>query len=111
MKKISFIDFARRDQVGEQVFVNERDNMSKSAQYSVHSAMDGYWVVDRDSELVACSNFEAARLVAALMNGDVAALAAGSREAADACLEAVLELFRPFRRAGRPMAAVAIPQL
>jgi hypothetical protein len=73
--------------------------------------MDGYWVVDGDSELVACTDFEAARLVAALMNGDVAALAAVASAAADACLESVLETFRPLRRDGRPMVACPIPLL
>jgi len=73
--------------------------------------MDGHWVVDSDSELVACADFEAARLVAALMNGELAALAAVASDAADACLESVLEIFRPLRREGRPMAAFPIPLL
>ena len=73
--------------------------------------MDGYWVVDRDRDLVACANIETARLVAALMNGDVSALETPVTEDADACLEAVLETFRPLRREGRPMAPYPIPLL
>lgn len=91
--------------------MNERDNMKKSATYSVHCAMDGYWVVDSDSELVGCSDLDAARLVAALMNGDLSALDAGATDVVDACLLAVLETFRPLRREGRPMVAIPVPLL
>jgi hypothetical protein len=89
--------------------VNERDNMKKSAPYSVHCAMDGYWVVDSDSELIGCSDLDAARMIAALMNGDVDAL--DMNAAADACLSAMLDTLRPFRRAGRPMLDAPIPRL
>ncbi|RBP08608.1 hypothetical protein DFR50_12590 [Roseiarcus fermentans] len=85
--------------------------MNKSATYSVHCAMDGYWVVDSDRALVGCSDLDAARLIAALMNGDLEALAAGANPAVDACLGAILDMFRPLRRAGRPMLDAPVPCL
>ena len=100
----------RCNYTGDHILVNERDNMKKSASYSVHCAMDGYWVVDSDSELIGCSDLDSARMIAALMNGDVSALEAETA-AADACLSAMLDTFRPLRRAGRPMLDVPIPRL
>jgi len=85
--------------------------MSSERAYSVHCAMDGYLVVNDDSELMACCQLEHARLIAALMNGDIGALAKASSDDAANCSRFLHAALQPLRRVGRPALALSFPLL
>lgn len=85
--------------------------MGRERPYSVHCALDGFWVVDKDRDLIACEGFEAARLIAALMNGDLGAVANGTESDAADCVRMLADALEPLRRVGRPALASALPLL
>ncbi len=85
--------------------------MKETTAYSVQSTVRGYRVVDDAGELIACTQFGAARMIAALMNGDLFAVAAGTDSAADECRRALTAALRPMQHAGRPALPTAFPML
>ena len=85
--------------------------MSKVVAYSVENTTSGYCVVDDAGALIARGRFEAARLMAALMNGEYGAVAAGSDRAAAECRVALTNVLRPMRGAGLPALSSALPLL
>ena len=83
--------------------------MNEAASYSVHLTAKGHAVVDDAKALVACATFEAAHMIAALMNGDARAIAAGTDRAAAECRRALFAILRPMQQAGRPALEIAFP--
>ena len=86
--------------------------MKEASAYSVvKSTLRGFCVVDDLGNLIAGGRYEAARLMAALMNGDYRAVAAGTDSAAAECLKALTSALRPFRGACRPALPIGYPLL
>ncbi len=85
--------------------------MKATTAYSVQSTVRGYRVIDDAGELVACTRFGAARMIAALMNGDPRAVAAGTDSAAEECRRALKAALRPMQHVGRPALPTAFPML
>lgn len=79
--------------------------------YTVQSASRGFCVVDELGNLIAKGRCEGARLLAALMNGDYLAVAAGTDIAAAECVEMLASALRPLQKAGRPALPTALPLL
>jgi len=85
--------------------------MKEATAYSVHGTLSGYCVVDEVGNLVARGRYEIARLMAALMNGDYRAVAAGTDSAAAECREMMRSALQPMRGVGRPALPTAFPLL
>jgi hypothetical protein len=85
--------------------------MQEGTAYSVRGTARGFCVVDELGNLIARGRCEAARLVAALMNGDYFAVSAGTDSAAAECREILTSALTPMRDAGRPALSSAFPLL
>ena len=85
--------------------------MKKVTTFSVERKMDEYCVVDDVGTLIANGRYEATRLMAALMNGDYQAVAAGSESAAAECRQMLLAALRPLRSLGEPALPMTFPLL
>lgn len=79
------------------------------------SGDNGWAVVDQeraDQTVLDCPDAAGAALIAGLMNGDLAALAAASPETLASCLAALAPMLRGLRPHGRPLIGVgAFPRL
>jgi hypothetical protein len=86
--------------------------MNEAAAYSVvDGALSGCCVVDDLGNPIAKGRYEAACLIAALMNGDYRAVSTGTDKAAAECREMLRSALRPMRGAGRPGLPTAFPLL
>ncbi|MGO9423628.1 hypothetical protein [Roseiarcus sp.] len=85
--------------------------MGRARTYSVHCTGDCYWIVDDDVELIACNHLDAARLIAALMNGDLCAVANVSDGAVTDCRRTLTDALQPLKGFGRPALEAAFPEL
>ncbi len=83
--------------------------MNEAASYSVQLTAKGHAVVDQAQALVASARFEAAQMIAALMNGDLHAIATGTDRAAAECRRSLVAILRPMQHVGRPALEVAFP--
>jgi len=83
--------------------------MTGALRYSANPGAGGEWDVvdqDRNDETVArCSDAHGAKLIAALMNGDVSQLASASPEALALCHVAIGRALRVRMSYGRPAVA------
>ena len=79
------------------------------------SARGDWFVVDQDRDdrrVFPCPDADGAVLIAALMNGDIAALAGVTEETLARCREILLDMFRSPKRCGLPsVGAEAFPRI
>ena len=90
--------------------------MTGIVRFSTCPGEGGKWmVVDRTCSaraVASCGDAAGAELIAALMNGDLAALANASPEAVTLCRKAMSDLLRVMRPHGRPAVGKnAFPQI
>ena len=90
--------------------------MTGTMRYLTCPGKGGEWmVVDQTCNaraVASCNDAEGAELMAALMNGDLSALASASPEALTRCRRAMGDLLRVMRPRGRPaVGRDAFPQI
>lgn len=88
--------------------------MLRVSQFSAQRVESGEWAVMADNQRVVAhsSNGDGAELIAALMNGDLAALGNANAETLAHCYSAIQGALRVLRPQGRPaVGSEAFPQI